>query len=367
MATVFFTDLRTTVKRNLHDKIENLLNRVKIGTRIGRNDLVAIKVHFGEKGNTTYLRPVFLRTIAEKIRSLGANPFLTDTNTLYKGSRSEAVTHLATAIHNGFDYSCVGCPILIADGLRGGSSVRVPIDGEVLREVSIAQAIVDADALIVVTHFKAHELCGFGGILKNIGMGCAAREGKLAQHSTVAPMVNRGDCRGCKQCLDCCPAGAISLTAKKASINPETCIGCGECVLTCSFGAIEIQWNSDPDLFQKKMVEHALGALKGKEKKSIYLNFVMQVSPICDCYSHSDVPIVRDIGILASRDPVALDAASCDLVNNEESLPGSKIKNVSARGQDKWRALYPRIDWEIQLSHAQKLGLGERSYKIVKV
>jgi uncharacterized Fe-S center protein len=367
MSTVYFTDLRTRPKRNLLDKIDGLIKRMKINKKIKKNDLVAIKLHFGEQGNCAFLRPVFLRTVVEQVKALGARPFLTDTNTLYTGSRSNGVSHITTAIQNGFDYAVIGCPIIIADGLRGSNGVKIPIGGEVLDQVNIAKEIVDADALIVVTHFKGHELSGFGGALKNMGMGCATREGKLVQHSTVGPKINVERCKGCSLCLDYCPANAISVKNKRAAIEGHACIGCGECTVICPQGAIEIQWNEDQDRFQKKMVEHAAGAVKDKEDKAVFLNFLMQVSPCCDCYPHNDAPIVRDIGILASLDPVAIDAASVDLVNAEESMPGTAIKRKLEAGDDKFRAMYPAIDWNVQLDHAEKLKMGERKYQLVKV
>ncbi len=367
MGKVYFTDLRTRPKRNLFDKVGDLMARLKLDRSIKKNELVAIKLHFGEYGNVSYLRPVFLRTIVGKVKELGARPFLTDTNTLYSGTRSNAVNHLTTAIQNGFDYSCVDCPIVIADGLRGSSGVRVPIDGELLKEAAIAKDIVDADSLIVVTHFKAHELSGFGGALKNMGMGCAAREGKLAQHSTLGPRVNRDACTGCALCTGYCATKAIGVRQKKATIEGHKCIGCGECIVICPSGAIEIQWNEHPDNFQKKMAEYAAGVMKGKKGKCFFLNFIMQVSPACDCYAHNDAAIVQDIGIVASADPVSIDAASCDLVNGEDSLAGTVIKKPLKKGDDKWRAVYPTIDWQIQLDHAERMGLGERAYTLVKV
>ena len=367
MSTVYLATMRTTPKRSLLNKIESLLKRTGINTILQRNELVAIKLHFGEQGNTAYLRPLFLRTIAETVKTLGCKPFLTDTNTLYVGSRSDAVMHLHTAIQNGFGFSAVGCPLVIAGGLRGKNGVRIPIDGEVLKEAIIAKEIVEADSLIVVSHFKAHELSGFGGALKNLGMGRATREGKLVQHSTVAPKVNPKTCRGCETCLAYCPAAAISVQDTTAVIRQDVCLGCGECIAVCPYKAIEIQWNESPDLFQKKMVEYALGALKGKETKSVFLNFLLQVSPACDCYPNSDAPIVRDIGITASTDPVAVDAASCDLVNGEESIPNTAIKKMLRKGEDKWRALYPAIDWQIQLGHGEKMGLGTREYTLVRI
>jgi uncharacterized Fe-S center protein len=366
MSKVFFTDMRARPDRNLLNKIDGLLDRMKIGKTIKKNHLVALKLHFGELGNCAFLSPVFLKTIVTKVKSVGGQPFLTDTNTLYKGSRNNAVSHIDTAMHNGFAYACVGCPVIIADGLRGANGVKVKVPGEVLKEVSIAREIAEADSMIVVTHFKFHELSGFGGALKNIGMGGAAREGKLVQHSTVAPVVNCASCKGCAVCVNYCPVSAISLRQKKAFIEEDACIGCGECIALCPEGAVEIQWNDDGTLFQKKMVEHAFGALAGKEN-TIFLNFIMHVSPACDCYPCNDAPVVKDIGILASFDPVSIDAACADLVNNEESIPGTAIKRPLKKGQDKFRAVYPSIDWNIQLNHAQRLGMGERKYMLVKV
>jgi len=367
MSTVYFTNLRTTPNRSLLDKIEDLLNRTKVNTFIKKNDLVAIKLHFGEKGNTAYIRPLFLRTIVTKIKKLDCKPFLTDTNTLYSGSRSDAISHFNTAIEHGFGYSSVGCPLIIAGGLKGQSGVKIPIKGEVLQEAIIAREIVDADCIIAVSHFKAHELSGFGGALKNIGMGCATREGKLVQHSSVAPQVNSKICKGCKRCTGYCPSNAISVKLKKAYIDNDRCIGCGECILICPHKAIDIQWSESPELFQKKMVEYAAGALQGKKKKSLFINFLIQISPACDCYPNSDSPIVRDIGIAASIDPVAIDAASCDLVNNEESIPNTALKKALKPGEDKWRALFPTIDWNYQLDHAEKMGLGSREYTLVRI
>jgi uncharacterized Fe-S center protein len=344
-STVYFADLRTTFERNLLDKVGELLEKVNLPKRIKKRGTVAIKLHFGEKGNTAYVRPIFLRRIVEGVKELGGKPFLTDTNTLYGGSRSDAVSHLGTAVEHGFTFSVVGAPIIIADGLVGNA----------------------ADSLIVVTHFKGHELTGFGGTLKNIGMGCASREGKLSQHSTLGPKVKRKACVGCGTCVEWCAYGAPQMRDGKAFINPDTCVGCGECIAICPEGAIQIQWNEAAPGFQRKMVEYALGALKNKDKRTMFLNFVTQVSPYCDCYGYSDAPIVGDVGIFASDDPVAIDQASVDLVNAQPGSPASPYTKDLSPGADKFRAVHQEVDWGVQLNYGEEMGLGMREYKLVSI
>lgn len=362
-ADVFYADLRTNPRRNLLDKVEALLDRAGVSTRIQRGDLVAVKLHFGEKGNTSFIRPVFVRRVVEVLKGLGAKPFLTDANTLYVGSRGEAVSHLETAIQNGFDYAVTGAPLVIADGLRGSTSVRIPVAGKHITQAVVAAEIAHADALVGLAHFKGHELSGFGGALKNLGMGCAAREGKLAQHSTVAPKVKKKLCVVCGECVRWCAQGAISL-GEAALIDSERCVGCGECILTCPQGAIQVQWNEGPETMQEKMAEYALGVLQGKRDKSLFVNFVTQVSPACDCYGHSDAPIVGDVGIFSGADPVALDQACVDRVNARPGNEGSALAANWGPGEDKFRGVYPKIDWSAQLRHAEEVGLGTRTYRL---
>jgi uncharacterized protein len=373
---VFFTDLRVGSGKNLLDKLEALLDRTDLKGKIQEKDLVAIKLHFGEKGNTAFVSPLFVKRVVEQVKRHRGKPFLTDTNTLYSGTRSEAISHLTTAYQNGFAYSAVDASILIADGLRGNSGFKVRIDKPLLKTVSIAHEIYMADALICVTHFTGHELSGFGGALKNLGMGCANREGKLSQHSNISPKVKEKACTGCKRCLQWCPVEAITMMPpspeverKKgtALIDPKTCIGCGECILTCPTGAIQIRWNETSLLFQKKMAEYAYGAVQRKKGKVLYLNFLTQITPACDCNRFSETPIVNDIGILSSEDPVAIDQASVDLVNGEEGNRASKLQKNWNPGEDKFRAIYPEIDWSIQLAHGEEIGLGTRNYELVKV
>jgi len=376
VSPVFFSDLKVDSGKTLLDKLDTLLDRADLKGKIREKDLVAIKLHFGERGNTAYVRPIFLRRVVDRVKQCNGKPFLTDTNTLYTGSRSEAVSHLNTAIENGFAESVVNAPILIGDGLRGNSAIRVRINRPIFRTVPIAREICLSDALVTVTHFKGHELSGFGGALKNLGMGCASREGKLSQHSNISPKVNNKACRGCETCLSWCAQEAISMLSLKpgvevkrsnALIDPKKCIGCGECILSCPSGAIEIQWNESIPIFQKKMVEHAYGAVQKKKGRVLHLNFLTQISPACDCYGYSDAPIVNDIGILSSEDPVAIDQASVDLVNGEAGNRASKLQKNWNPGEDKFRAVYPEVDWSIQLAYAEEIGMGTRKYELVKV
>jgi hypothetical protein len=364
---VFFIDLRTDIKENLTGKLNRLLDQVSISSIIKKKELIAVKLHFGEKGNTAFIRPIFIRDIVQKIKDCGGNPFLTDANTLYRGERGDAVSHLRLAIEHGFGYAAIGAPVIIADGVRGNSCRRVQIDKKHFSEVYIGAEIVAADGIVSVAHFKCHELTGFGGTLKNLGMGCAARQGKLRQHSDLSPKVKRRACKACGQCIVWCPGEAIAFYQEKAKINLQKCIGCAECIMICPEGAIQINWKTTIEAFQEKMIEYAAGVLKGKEEKSLFLNFITDVSPACDCYSHADRAIVPDIGIIASRDPVAIDQAAADLVNAEQGIEGSALKTNHAKGKDKFRDIYPNVDWNTQLDYACSLGLGSREYELVKI
>ena len=364
---VYFSDLRATFKENLLSKLVRLMDHVGIEDIVKPRTLVAIKLHFGEKGNSAFIRPLFIRTVVERIKALGASPFLTDSNTLYAGTRSNSVSHLKTAIENGFAYSVVNAPIIIADGLRGASYEKITIDHEIIKSAYLGKEIVKSDALISVAHFKGHELSGFAGTIKNLAMGCASRKGKLEQHSGLSPKVKRKKCIGCGDCLQHCEQNAISLIEQKAVIDPRTCIGCGECILICSNAAIGVRWSKDVPIFQKKMAEYVFAVLKGKQQKALFLNFLTNISPACDCHGHCDAPIVPDIGFLGSTDPVAIDQASADLVNQQTSTEGSCLTNRCGPGEDKFRSLYPKIDWSIQLTHGEKIGLGTREYELVAI
>ncbi len=366
-STVYFIDLRAKYKDNFVGKLGKLLETAGLSRIVRKRDLVAVKLHFGELGNTAFIRPIFLRKIIECIKNIDAVPFLTDSNTLYVGTRCDAPHHITTAIHNGFAYPVVEAPIIIADGLKGKSETGVMINQKRFKKAYIGTEIVQANSLLSVAHFKGHELAGFGGTIKNVGMGCASRKGKLAQHSDVAPKVRAKKCVGCGDCIPRCAQKAISMVKEKARINAEKCVGCGECILVCPQRAIQIQWNSSVPVFMEKMVEYTLGVLKGKEDRSLFINFITDVSPACDCPPFNDAPIVRDIGVVASTDPVAIDQASVDLVNQERALPGCCLTKNRGPGKDKFKGLYPDVDWHLQLEYAEEIGLGRREYVLEKI
>lgn len=367
MSKVFFADMRASHKENLFDKIAKLLTMCGLAQRVNEGDLTAVKIHFGEKGNSAFIRPIFARRVVDELKKLGAKPFLTDSSTLYPGERKEAISALACGIENGFAYAVVNAPLIISDGLRGVTETTVPVQGELLKEVYIGTEIVEADALVALSHFKCHELTGFGGAIKNLGMGCASRKGKLVQHSTVAPVVTAKHCTGCGLCIRACAHDAIRIADGVAQIDAIKCAGCSRCITVCPTKAVAIQWNEAADLVMKKMAEYALGAVTNKQGKTVYLNFITQVSPACDCYGHCDAPIVNDIGICASTDPVALDQACADLVNQARGNQDSALTSGHEPGGDKFRGVWPEIPWQVQLEHGEKVGLGSRAYELVRL
>ena len=370
-STIYFMDLRASLKETNFQKFGKLLKALEVKSIIQRKKkrpLIAIKLHFGEKGNTSYIRPNFVRLVVDELYNGGGRPFLTDSNTLYVGTRIEAASHLTTAIENGFAYAVTRAPVIIADGLTGKSEVEVEINQEQFKTVFLAEALWEAEGLVAMSHFKLHEMAGFGGALKNLCMGGASRKGKMAQHSNISPMITEKKCTGCGECVAHCAVEAIHINpeTEKAVIDPKTCVGCAECISVCPYGNIQIQWNETIPVFLKKMMEYAYGVMLGKKDRALFINFVTQVSPECDCYGYNDFPIVGDIGILAGSDPVAIDQACVDLMNQSPGLPGSQLKDL-APGVDKIKDIYPQIDWPIQLEYAEHLGLGTREYELVKV
>lgn len=367
MSNVYFVNARVEKNRGLRHKFGDLIEKIGLDV-VAEGDLVALKVHFGDNGTTRFLRPLFAREVVDRVRERGGHPFLTDTLTLYRGPRSSAPTHLELAIRNGFGMAQVNAPLVIADGLRSNDYREVRVDGRHFEKVRIAAAAHEADAMICISHFKGHLAAGFGGTIKNLAMGLGTRSQKQQMHADVRPALGKEeDCIGCGECQEICPADAIEIRDGRALFDLDECIGCAECITTCPEDALSILWNSTPDALQEKMVEVALGAVKPKGRKVLYFNFITDVTPDCDCFPFSDTPIVQDVGIVASFDPIAIEQASVDLVNKEPGLPGCKLDGALAAGSDKFRALYPKINWERQLEYAEELGLGERTYDLIEI
>lgn len=365
---VYFADLRAkTPQENTISKIQRLFDEAGFVELLGAEDLTAIKIHFGEYGNDGYINPVFVRQVVEKIRAAGAKPFITDTNTLYSGSRHNAVDHLTTAIEHGFDYSVIRAPLIISDGLRSQNIAEVEIRQKHFKTVKIGSDIVAADSMIVMSHFKGHIMAGFGGAIKNLAMGCAPAAGKKDQHYPTSPHVVEAKCTGCGNCVEICPVGAASLEGDVSRIDPGICISCGQCMEVCPESAIDLNWEQDIPEFLECLTEYAYGAVKGKEGRVGYINFLLKITPDCDCVPWSDAPIVPDIGILASTDPVALDQASYDLVNRQKGLISSSLHFNHEAGADKFRGISPMVDGTHQLKYGEKIGLGSREYKLVEI
>lgn len=362
---VYFTGLRARGPgESTIEKIRRLFDAAGFGACVDQGAPAAIKLHFGERGNDSFISPVFARQVVDKVREYGGRPFLTDSNTLYLGGRSDAVDHITTAVAHGFSFATIGAPVIIADGLKGGNGREIEIDGKHFRRVLIAGDIADVGTIIALSHFKGHDVAGFGGALKNLGMGCATPAGKQEQHC-ARPVCSEGRCIGCGNCLLACPRGAIELRDGKSTIDRNLCIGCCQCMNICPEHAIDLDWETDIPLFIERMVEYAKGAVKGK--KAGYFNFLTRITPDCDCVGWSDASIVPDIGILASRDPVAIDAASFDLVNRQRGLEGSALDGKPGNGSDTFRKIWGVTDGLRQVRYAEEAGLGTSSYRIIDI
>jgi len=365
---VYWIDFRTSPNLNILKKLEKLLKAAGFNDLDLKDKFTALKIHVGEPGNMSYIRPPFVAVVAAMVKELGGKPFLTDANTLYSGRRHNAYDHLRAGLENGFSRDATGCDIIIADGLKGNDYVGMPVTGgSHCSTAMIGSAIAEADALISLNHFKGHELTGFGGALKNLGMGCASRGGKKFLHEVSHPIIVRPSCTGCGSCVKACASKAITLDqAKKAVIDHELCVGCCQCVAVCQFGAARASEGSASKVCSERIAEYSQAILAGKP--SFHINFVMNVSPNCDCWGNNDAPIVADIGIFASADPVALDQACVDAVNAAPATNATALTDRHYTGQgEKFGHIHTDTDWAFGLEHAQGLGLGTRAYELVKV
>ncbi|MDR1511193.1 MAG: DUF362 domain-containing protein [Endomicrobium sp.] len=327
-------------------KVAGVVNHVKA------RDFLAIKIHFGEDGNDGYIRSEYVLPVVKIVKERTAYPFLTDASTIYVGKRSDAYHHLLIANKHGFTIEKCGCPVVIADGMRGNAEKKVEVNLKYFKNVYIAHEIYNADGFVFMSHFKGHEITGFGGALKNIGMGCGSKSGKYAMHHSSKPLVRQELCIGCGTCVKNCYQKALYLVDKRIVMNKEKCTGCGQCMVSCVLKVFKLNWNEGPATVQEKIVEYAVGVLKNKNGS--YINFLNHISKYCDCFSlEKNGPLMYDVGIVAGVDPVAVDQASYDVVNK-------------AFGKDFFKSIYPEIDPTIQLNYAEKLGLGNKKYILVK-
>ena len=367
---VYFTNLRTKPSVNLLKKLENLVIRTGIESIDFKRKIVAIKIHFGEPGNLAYIRPNYAARIVKFLKAKEAVPFLTDCNTLYYGRRSNAPSHIEAAFENGYNPLATDCPVIIADGIKGTDFREIELNLELCKSAKIGAAIADSDVIISMNHFKGHEMTGFGGALKNLGMGCASVGGKLFLHSGSSPRIYEKNCTGCRVCEKYCAHDAIKVGPDRiARIDYVNCVGCGQCVAVCQYDSARVVWQSSSETVCKRVSEYALAAIK--DKPSFHINFIMNVSPDCDCWDVNDYPIVPDIGIAASFDPVALDQASADLVNASPALPGSRIYDNhnpdEFRDKDKFKLAHPDTFWQAGIEHGRKIGLGNIEYELINV
>lgn len=373
-AKVYFTDFRTVpFGDGLPTKLKKLIKKAGIGQIDMDGKLVAVKMHFGELGNISYLRPNYARAVVDVVKELGGKPFLTDCNTMYPGKRKNALEHLECAWENGFTPLTVGCPILIGDGLKGTDDIAVPVKGgQYVKEARIGRTIMDADVFISLTHFKGHEMTGFGGAIKNIGMGCGSRAGKKEQHSDGKPHIDQNLCRGCRKCLKECANDALVFDTanKKMTVNKENCVGCGHCLGSCNFDAISFDNDAAVEQLNYRMAEYAKAVVDGRP--CFHISLVVDVSPFCDCHGENDVPILPDLGMFASFDPVALDQACVDACLKATPLPGSHLTDNMKKPDfvdhhDHFINTTPESEWRSCMEHAVRIGLGTRDYEIIVV
>jgi len=369
---VFFTDFRTHSKYSQLEKLRKLMRAAGMEDIDFDGKFTAIKLTFGEPGNLTYLRPNWAKVVADEVRRLGGRPFLTDCNTLYVGRRKHALEHLEAAMENGFSPTTTGCQLIIADGLKGTDDVEVPVvGGTYCKTAKIGRAIMDADILISLSHFKGHIATGFGGAIKNIGMGCGSRAGKMEQHNTGKPEVMPEKCRRCGQCAKSCGQNAIRYDGEgRAFIDQDACVGCGRCIGACNFDAIHNPNDASNAELCRKMAEYTKAVLDGRPH--FHISLVMDISPYCDCHGCNDTPILPDVGIFASFDPVALDQACVDACLKQSPLPNSQLSDhIRAAGfkdlGDHFKNSRPSSEWRAALEHAEAIGLGSRSYELVTV
>jgi uncharacterized protein len=354
-STVFLSRVSDGNPAAWPDVVGRLFDRADVLGFAGPNDRIAVKVHVGEVGLTTALPPEIAAVAARRLRARGAQPFFTDTSVLYAGRRSHGPGHAEVAAEHGYTLERAGAVFVPADGLVGNVEVPIPIGGRHYESVGIAEAIAHSNGAVIVSHATGHMVAGFGATLKNLGMGCSARKGKLLQHSDTKPFIKESSCAACAVCVEHCPTGALSLGSDgRIRLDESICTGCGECLAHCRHGAIAFRWDIAPAVLQEKMVEHALGVARALKGKLVCLLGIVNLTQHCDCWAEGSPRVAADIGFALSKDPVALDQAALDLV---ERANGRRLDELS----------FPEIDGRVQLAYAEAVGLGRRAYELIEV
>lgn len=363
---VFYTDMHADSNANLLQKLEKLMNKSGFESIDFEGKYVAVKVHFGEPGNLAYLRANYAKVVCDYVKKLNGKPFVTDCNTLYVGGRKNALDHLDSAYTNGYNPFMTGVHTIIADGIKGTEERLVPVKkGKYVTEAKIGSAIMDADIIISLNHFKGHELTGFGGALKNLGMGCGSRAGKMEMHSAGKPFVDVDSCIGCGKCHNICAYGAPVIENGKACIDHRKCVGCGRCIGVCPKDAVLAAFDEANDVLNYKIAEYSMAVLQGRP--NFHINMVIDVSPFCDCHAENDVAIVPDVGMFASFDPVALDMACADAVNRQSAVAGSILEKNGHSHHDHFKDVSPETNWISALEHGEKIGIGNMKYILIEM
>jgi len=362
MSKVFFFDYAK--EESVLSGIKNLCEQSAILEMIPKDGSVAVKLHMGELGNITYIRPVFVRRVVDIVKQAGGIPFITDTTALYPGGRGTESKYLSTAASNGFVKESIGAPVVIADR-DGHDGISVPlkstVDGCELKDVEIATRIYESSFLLVLSHVKGHMLSGFGGAIKNLAMGCVTKKSKSEQHRKNPPLLDDSKCDGCGACIKICPVDAITIEDGKAKRDSEKCIYCSTCLFECPSKAIFWETYSK-ELFQKYLAHAAYAVLHKFEGRIGFINFVQDITPYCDCAAPAGKPVVPDIGILASLDPVAIDKASMDLIDQSPTILSSRhLTPPDILGK------MHNLDSLVTLKVAQRLGMGKLDYEMVTI
>ncbi|MBN1423755.1 DUF362 domain-containing protein [Candidatus Fermentibacteria bacterium] len=351
MSDVWFIPATADDPQGCQERMRALLGASGILSRLGHGDLVGIKVHIGETRKRQFLGQELAAECASETHARGAHPFFTDTCVLYKSRRDDAVNHTILAHEHGYSVERAGAPFLVADGLLGTDEEPVAVPAVGPAPIAVAGMARRAHGVLVIAHATGHLATGFGGVIKSLGMGLAARKGKLAMHSVSKPFIRAKVCTACGECALWCPEDAITVT-ERASIDQARCIGCGECLAVCRFGAVGFDWKASSQALQQKIAEHALAVVFGREARFGYVVIALRITKDCDCIEDPGPPLFGDIGLLASRDPVAIDQAALDL-----------IKERTGRPLQEWG--YRQIDPTVQLLHAEAIGLGSRAYRLI--